>query len=479
MEAQRGRTPPEPDMTQYSGRPDPQGIPPLRVVVGLGDAERERDLLPALVGTGEMVALERCLSADQLLECVRRERVDACLIGEGLHRLTLGTLVDLARARMPLVLLSSNLDEPRWQGASGLLLPLDADHTTVLQALLAAIRGERSVASVQAAEPGVVATTAPTPEASLPLMSVLAVASGPGSPGRTTVAVNLAAGLGLVAPTVLVDLDLSGPSVAAHLDADPTRNLYMLAHAEPETAAEWSHAVEQEIQPLGGRCVDGVVLCGAPKLELRVGITPRFVERLIQELRHRYRYVIVDAGAELLGRELVPHRTALQAADHVLFVASADMVGLWHARTGLGLLHGQLGIDRERLALIVNRHDRRFHHGQSEIEWAIGLPASALIPNDQVAVQRSHAAQRPLILSGRGAAARSLLDLAERVHGGAIRLPPQKGRKGKLDLLRRALPIRLTWQPRLSGHITSGRLHDEHDTRDTARTAASRPRSGR
>lgn len=328
MEAQRGRTPPEPDMTQYSGRPDPQGIPPLRVVVGLGDAERERDLLPALVGTGEMVALERCLSADQLLECVRRERVDACLIGEGLHRLTLGTLVDLARARMPLVLLSSNLDEPRWQGASGLLLPLDADHTTVLQALLAAIRGERSVASVQAAEPGVVATTAPTPEASLPLMSVLAVASGPGSPGRTTVAVNLAAGLGLVAPTVLVDLDLSGPSVAAHLDADPTRNLYMLAHAEPETAAEWSHAVEQEIQPLGGRCVDGVVLCGAPKLELRVGITPRFVERLIQELRHRYRYVIVDAGAELLGRELVPHRTALQAADHVLFVASADMVGL-------------------------------------------------------------------------------------------------------------------------------------------------------
>ena len=34
---------------------------------------------------------------------------------------------------------------------------------------------------------------------------------------------------------MLVDSDLSGPSIAAHIDADPTRNIYMLAHAEPET----------------------------------------------------------------------------------------------------------------------------------------------------------------------------------------------------------------------------------------------------
>ncbi|MCC6498163.1 MAG: tyrosine-protein kinase family protein, partial [Propionibacteriaceae bacterium] len=224
-----------------------QGLPALRIAVGLGDSDRERDLLPALVETDELVAVLRCLSADQLLECVRRDRPDACLVAEGLHRLTPGALVDLARVRMPLVLLTSNPDEGRWQGASGLILPLKADPTTVRQALLAAVRGERSVSSVQATEAGAGAPTAPPSEASSTSLSVLAVASGPGSPGRTTVALNLAAGLGMVAPTVLVDIDLSGPSVAAHLDADPTRNLYMLAHAEPETAVEWSHAIEQEI----------------------------------------------------------------------------------------------------------------------------------------------------------------------------------------------------------------------------------------
>jgi Flp pilus assembly CpaE family ATPase len=479
MEPPRGGTPLEPGAASPFGLPIAQAIPPIWIAVGLGDSEHERELLPALVESGEMVAVRRCLSADQLLECLRHERTDACLVAEGLHRLTLGALVDLARARMPLVLLTSNPDDPRWQHASGLILPLDADPATVRQALLAAVRGERSVPSVQATEAGAGAPTSPQSEASSSSLSVLAVASGPGSPGRTTVAVNLAAGLGMVAPTVLVDVDLSGPSVAAHLDADPTRNLYMLAHAEPETAAEWSHAVEQEIQPFGGQCMHGSVPCGAPKLELRVGVTTRFVERLVHELRHRYRYVILDVGAELLGRESAPHRTALRAADHVLLVSSSDVVGLWHARTGRGILQGQLGIDHERIALIINRHDRRFHHRQSEIEWALGLPASAVIPNDNAAVQRSLSVQRPLILSRRGAAARSLLDLAERVHGGEIRQPPQQAHRGKLDLLGRVLPIGLIQRPRLSGHNTPGRFDDEYDNRDTARTAASQPRSSR
>jgi MinD-like ATPase involved in chromosome partitioning or flagellar assembly len=278
---------------------------------------------------------------------------------------------------------------------------------------------------------------------------------------------------------VLVDADLSGPSVAANIDADPTRNLYMVAHADPESIDEWSNAIEREGQPLGGQSVHGVVLCGAPKLELRTGITPRFLERLIHELRRRFRYVILDIGAELLTREAAPHRAALQCADQVLLVAAADVVGLWHARTGLGLLHGQLGIGLERLALVVNRHDRRIHHGSAEIEWAMGHALAALIPNDHVAAQRSLAAQRPLVLTGRGPASRSMLDLAERVHGGTIRMPAAKARGGKLDLLRRAFPSRLTRSPQLSELKTQGQFDHDHHTRDAARTAGGRPRSHR
>lgn len=452
-------------------------IPALRLAVGLGDPELERDLIPTLVESGELVVVQRCLSADQVLASIRHERIDAVVVAEGLHRLTGGVLTDLSRSRMPLVLLTANPDEPRWRGVTGQILSITDDPQTVHRAILTAIRGERSVAH-KSPKPAAEGPEPSAPATSSPSLAVVAVASGPGSPGRTTVALNLAAGLGIVAPTVLVDADLSGPSISAHVDADPTRNLYMLAHAEPETDAEWSQAIRQEVQPLGGQTVQGALLCGVPKLELRAGITTRFLDRLVQELRRRYRYVILDVGAELLSRESVPHRASLQSADLVLLVSAADLVGLWHARTGLGILQGQLGIDPDRIALVVNRHSRRLHHSQLEIEWALGMTTAAMIPDDHEAVQRALASQRPLILSERGSAARTLLDLAERMHGGTVRLPREPNR-GRLDFLRRALPMNLTRRPRPAKLNLPGRLDDEHTQLSTARKNVRRPRPNR
>src|SRR5262249_37296381 len=156
----------------------------------------------------------------------------------------------------------------------------------------------------------------------------IVVASGHGAPGRTTVATNLAAALGRTAPTVLVDADLSGPSVAACLDADPTRNLYMLAHAEPATPREWQRALGQETQPLGAFSPHASVLCGAPKPEMRRGVSERFLVFLLAELRARYRFVVADIGADLHGADTALHRAAVGLADRILLVAAADLVGL-------------------------------------------------------------------------------------------------------------------------------------------------------
>src|SRR5438132_1643140 len=83
----------------------------------------------------------------------------------------------------------------------------------------------------------------------------------------------------------------------------------------------------QETQPLGVRSPHGVVLCGVPKPEMRTGVTVRFFERLIGELERRYRYVILDVGADLLGAEAAVHRCALGRARLTMLVAAADLVG--------------------------------------------------------------------------------------------------------------------------------------------------------
>jgi MinD-like ATPase involved in chromosome partitioning or flagellar assembly len=418
------------------GAIDKGAPPPLRLAVGLGDPDRERTLLAALGATGDLVVAERCLSADQLLASVERGNIDIVLLAFDLHRLTESRIEELTRSRLALVLLVPDVDDDTWESFPGVVLALDVDENTVREGLLAAVRGERpqqrrhqGERRLQSVEPSPVAEQ---PEVTL---SVITVAGGPGSPGRTTVALNLATALGAVAPTILVDADISGPAIAAAIDADPTRNLSMLVHAEPATPREWDQAISQEVQPIDSRCPQGFVLCGVPKPEMRSAIPSRFIQQLIAELRARYRYVILDVGPDLLGPDGSIHRVALGLADQILLVASADIIGLWRARTSLGLLQAHQ-IDLERVALIVNRHDRRYHHGRTEVEWALNLPTAAVIPYDHRNAQRALAAQRPLVLEDRSRAGRSLIDLAERVHGGEVLLPPEptESRRTRLRL---------------------------------------------
>lgn len=412
-----------------------RALPPFRVAAGLGDADRERMLLSALSGSGDIVIAERCLSADQLVASVQRGSIDAILVASDLHRLSNERIEDLIRSVLPLVLLVPDPDDERWHDLPGAVLPSNADAATVQGALGAVIRGERPALSRRRdelaapdIEPGIAPDTA---EQSLP---VIALVSGYGSPGRTTVAVSLAAALGAVAPTILVDADLSGPAVAACLDADPTRNISMLVHADPETARDWDRAFAQETQPLHPRSPHGVVLCGVPKPEMRSGITVRFFERVIAELRQRYRYVILDVGADLIGTEMSVHRAALAESQQVLLVTSGDLVGLWRARAALSLIENQLAVSQEHVALLINRHDHRHHHARSEIEWALAQPAAAVVPYDHRSVERATAAQHPVVFE-RSSAGRTLFDLAERIHGGRILLPQEvaaKRRRWKL-----------------------------------------------
>ncbi len=421
---------------------------PLRIVVGLGDPERERRLLPALAEYEDIRVVERCLSADQLLDAVSEGRADVALLAYDLHRLGASALSDLDSTRVPRILLVQDPSDPRWETQRGVVLPLEADADLVRRAMDAALRGERFLSNgttVDAAdqaedisgEHDQLEETQVAPEG----LSIIGLCSGPGSPGRTTVAVNLAAALGAVVPTILVDADMSGPSIAAQLDADPTRNLYMVAHAEPEAAWEWDRAIQSEVQPLDrARSPYADILCGVPKPDMRGRITRHFLERLVQSLQRRYRYVILDTGGELLGGEGQVHRAAVALSQQVLLVCSGDLVGLWRARTTLAMLQSHLQISPQRVALVINRHDPRFHHGRTEIEWALGAATASLIPYDHIGVERALAAQKPALMV-RSAAGKALLDLAERIHGGKVVLAPEpergdKGRWPRLPSLR-------------------------------------------
>lgn len=399
--------------------------------MGLGDQELEQKLRPTLEAAEDLSIVAQCLSADQLLQHVEAGEVDALVVAWTLHRLTDALLDQLDRPGLTLVLLVADPADERWRRRTGPVLPVDAEPAEVHQAIVTA-------------RPGFPRLERKAPFDSVPLKpadrssagnvgGVIAVGGGAGSPGRTNVAINLAAALGAAAPTVLVELDLHAPAVAAYLNCDPSRNICTLAHAVREDPRAWGPSLADELQALGPASLHADVLCGVPKREMRSSLSPALAERLVDELVQRYRWVVLDVGAELLGIDAGPatHRAALARAQHLLLVTAADLVGLWHGRTALDQLERLLGLERRQVNLVLNRHDPRFHHARQEVEWHLGTPVAAVIPFDQVGLQRAIADQRPVVFDRASRAGRALLDLAERMNEGKLRLPSPSGATGR------------------------------------------------
>jgi hypothetical protein len=218
--------------------PDTDAVPPLRVLLAVGDPERERRLLDGL-GTGGLSLAGRCLDAASLA-AVAQGDADVVLASTSLHRLTPATLLAVRQAGLPVVLLADPDSLARYRDtATVTVLPLDAPFRDVRDALAdAAGRGTRPRSLVDAdhgadGDGGARYDAAPR--------QVIALTGGKGAPGVTTLAVALASALaGRGRRVLLVDLDLRLGAVGAHLDLDPRRGLFTFAYGPRGGREDWS-----------------------------------------------------------------------------------------------------------------------------------------------------------------------------------------------------------------------------------------------
>jgi MinD-like ATPase involved in chromosome partitioning or flagellar assembly len=356
-----------------------------------------------------------------LVEQAARGDVDAALASSDLHRLSAATLTALHQARLPVVLLAESVGIERYRGLAHLLPAASAD-ADVPQALRKALaRGPNYGPSPEAGRSE--GSRGGVAESENPGGRVIAVVSGKGAPGVTTLAIGLAGALANRGRrVVLVDADLRGGNVVGYLDLDPRRGLLGLTFGGNGASEE--ARLEEELQEGPGF----MVLAGVERPDSRHNVSPELVTVALTTLKALFEDIVVDVGEVVGGISPSTTDAILRSADRVLLVAGADLVALWNARSAVRYLREGLGITDETVAVVLNRKEGREQYAAREVERALGLSVFGMVREDRRAARRAIERQLP-ITAVRGRTARELRALASRLAVAVPAAAPRRKRR--------------------------------------------------
>lgn len=399
------------------------------VLVLAAGAEWESPALTLLGERGDVVVLKRCVDVPDLLATAAAGQAMVAVVAidaPGLDRVA----VDQLRGHgvRPVAVLPSgpDLDAAALRATRIGVRALVGDHELAALGDLVAAgeEPEDTVARVVAGE-----ESAPALEPG----RVVAVWGPAGAPGRTTLAIALAAESARIRRTVLVDADPWGGAVAQHLG--------IVDEVSGVLAATRLAASGQLADRFGSvqRALDHrfTVVTGLPRADRWVEVRTGVVDHLL-EVTRGHGSAVVDTGAALerdpfgdggrAGRNTMTLE-ALEAADEVVCVGNADPVGLARLARGLVELREQVGRGADRV--VVNRMRPTLGWAEQEIATMLGTlaPAGGLhfLPDDRAATDRALVAGRSLAEVGDCALGRAVGALAAAVWPAA----PEEVRPGR------------------------------------------------
>jgi MinD-like ATPase involved in chromosome partitioning or flagellar assembly len=400
------------------------GVPVLTAVTG---AQWEADLVAALERAPMgMTVIRRCVDLADLLATAASGTARAVLVSPELRRLDRDALSRLSAAGVCVVGLVTPGDDEgeRRLRQLGLddVLPADAGPERIAAAVVAALAAvaagrppasTRDYAEPLAAlpdhvDPDLGALTEPMIE---PGSGRLVAVWGPtGAPGRTTVAVNVAAeAAALGVPVLLADADTYGGVVAQVLGLlDESPGLAAAARLANTSSLDLAQLARL------ARRVDGTdlrVLCGLTRPERWPELRPASLEVVWSLARNLAALTVVDCGFSLEQDEELAFDTAaprrngatlatLEAADVVLAVGGADPVGMQRLIRGLAELREAVPGALIRVALNRVRRGPVGRDPERQLAAALdrfaGIDRLAFIPDDRDACDRGLAQGRTL-----------------------------------------------------------------------------------
>ncbi|MFF0943878.1 CpaE family protein [Kocuria sp. CPCC 205300] len=233
---------------------------------------------------------------------------------------------------------------------------------------------------------------------------VIVVTSPKGGVGKTTVATNLAVGLGAIAPmnTVIIDLDVQFGDVGAALRLAPEHSL-----TEAVTGPAVDDAlVLKTFLTVHPASIYALCTPANPAEGELVGAAQ--IARLIEQLSGQFQYVVVDTAPGLGEHALA----ALEAATDVVFVTGMDVPGVRGLRKEMDLL-GEMSMVPEHVSVVVNAADRNTGLSVKDIEATIRTPVDHVVPRSRMAAYATNRGEPLLLHAPKDKAARQLQGIVD------------------------------------------------------------------
>jgi MinD-like ATPase involved in chromosome partitioning or flagellar assembly len=405
----------------------------LVVLVVAAGAAWESPVLELIDARPGMVVLKRCVDVDELLATSSAGQADAAVVALDAPGLDPAAVDLLHRHQVRVVAVAADTEAGRTRAARiGVDVLVDVGD---LPALPAAVEAQVDPATFPPEpEPDAV----PVPDSR---GRVFAVWGPAGAPGRTTVATSLATQLarrGLA--TTLVDADPYGGAVGQHLGIlDEVSGLLSAARLTSEGALE--AGLGSCRRAIGDQLT---VVTGLPRADRWREVRSGVVEHLL-EVAAGQGHVVVDTGfsleddpsGDLLARPPRNHLTlgALDVADEVVVVGSADPVGL--SRLARGLVDLRDRVAGVPVRVVVNRMRPGLGWSEREVagmvEGFARLAQVHFVPDDRAAADRALATGTSLVDAGDTETGRALVAVAEAL----VPPPAHRRREGRRRLLRR------------------------------------------
>ncbi len=205
---------------------------------------------------------------------------------------------------------------------------------------------------------------------------VIAVAGAKGGVGTTLITTHLAAELAAIHRVICMDMDFSMGDVATMMDLTPKENMVdLLPRADRMdermlTSTTVTHRSKVH------------VLAQPNDLDKVEDISPDDVYSVVHAAARAYQYVLIDVGMRTDGAA----EMCFGVADYVVLVTTPDVISVRDAFRRAKLLE-RLGIEKERIRLVVNRNRRNAFVSQQDIQNNLQLQVAATISDDPRTVE--------------------------------------------------------------------------------------------